>query len=333
MKIRVTTPSRLHFGLIDLNGQIGRIDGGLGVALNRPNVIVDAQDNHNNENKLEGFDPQGHPSNEILELTKQIMKSINTTNGISLRINSQIPAHVGLGSKTQLSLAIAEALCLLKNIRKTPFELAQLTSRAGTSRIGLTAFEQGGFIVDGGHTFGKGKQKETYLPSSASKAPPAPVLYWDTIPDDWCFVIIIPKIKQGASGKEEVNIFQNYCPIPLNEVKTISHIILMQILPALKSKEIDTFGHGIYELQKIGFKRVEIELQDKIISELIEFCMKNGASGAGMSSFGPSTFALIKGFVNAQKLQQKIETFMKNKCESDIFVTIANNKGAQIEIN
>ena len=207
MKIRVTTPSRLHFGLIDLNGQIGRIDGGLGVALNRPNVIVDAQNNQNHENKLEVINSQGHSSTEIIELTKEIIKSVNSTNGISLRINSQIPAHVGLGSKTQLSLAIAEVLCRLRNIQKTPCELAQLTSRAGTSRIGLTAFEQGGFIVDGGHTFGKGKQKETYLPSSASKAPPAPVLYWDTIPDDWYFVIIIPKIKRGASGKEEVDIF------------------------------------------------------------------------------------------------------------------------------
>jgi len=333
MKIRVITPSRLHFGLIDLNGQIGRIDGGLGVALNRPNVIVEAQDNPNDENQLEVIDSQGQSSKEIIELTKNIMEALNSKNGIFLRITSQIPAHVGLGSKTQLSLAIAKVLCLLRNIQKTPYDLAQLTSRAGTSRIGLTAFEQGGFVVDGGHTFGRGKQKETYLPSSASRAPPAPVLYWDIIPDDWCFVIIIPKLKRGASGKEEVNIFQNYCPIPLNDVKTISHIILMQILPALKSKEIDTFGHGIYELQKIGFKRIEIELQDGLISELIEFCMKNGASGAGMSSFGPTTFALIKGFSNAQQLQQKIETFMKNKCELDIFITSANNKGAQIEIN
>ena len=30
--IVLNTPSRLHFGLIDMNGEIGRIDGGVGLA-------------------------------------------------------------------------------------------------------------------------------------------------------------------------------------------------------------------------------------------------------------------------------------------------------------
>jgi len=333
MKVKIITPSRLHFGLIDLNGQVGRIDGGLGVALNQPNIIIQAKNEQTDDNNFNIMKAQGYSSNEIKNLIETIMKVLNIENGISIKIYSQIPAHVGLGSKTQLSLAIAKALCILKNIEKTPYELAQLTQRGGTSRIGLTAFEQGGFVVDGGHTFGKGKQKETYLPSSASKAPPAPVIYWDVIPDDWYFIITIPNIKRGASGSEEVNIFQKYCPIPLNDVKTISHIILMKILPALKNEDIETFGHGIYELQKIGFKKIEIDLQDRIIPELIEFCMKNGAAGSGMSSFGPSTFALIKGLPNAQILQQKIINFMKNKHEIEIITANVNNRGAQIEIN
>ncbi len=31
MPITITTPSRLHFGLIDLNGELGRINGGIGI--------------------------------------------------------------------------------------------------------------------------------------------------------------------------------------------------------------------------------------------------------------------------------------------------------------
>jgi beta-ribofuranosylaminobenzene 5'-phosphate synthase len=331
MKIRIITPSRLHFSLIDLNGQIGRIDGGLGVALNQPNIIIEAQ-RDNLKNNLEIVNSPGYSTEDLNELMKNILESLNLENGVSLKIDSAIPAHIGLGSKTQLSLAISKALCLLNNLEKTPYELACITSLAGTSRIGLSAFEQGGFIIDGGHSFGKGKEKETYLPSSASKAPPAPILYSDTIPDDWYFVIIVPKIKRGAHGSEEINIFQDYCPIPMSDVKTISHIILMKILPALKERRIDSFGHGIYELQHLGFKKVEIELQDEIISNLIEFCVKNGAYGSGMSSFGPTTYALIEGLSKAQQLKQKIQTFLQNECEADIFITNVNNKGAQIEI-
>ena len=42
MKVYVKTPSRLHFSLIDMNGRLGRVDGSLGLALNHPNVVLEA---------------------------------------------------------------------------------------------------------------------------------------------------------------------------------------------------------------------------------------------------------------------------------------------------
>jgi beta-ribofuranosylaminobenzene 5'-phosphate synthase len=39
-QIRITTPARLHFALIDLNGALGRIDGSIGLALNEPNFRI-----------------------------------------------------------------------------------------------------------------------------------------------------------------------------------------------------------------------------------------------------------------------------------------------------
>jgi beta-ribofuranosylaminobenzene 5'-phosphate synthase len=41
MSIVVTSPSRLHFSLIDLNGELGRVDGGIGVALNEPSLKIE----------------------------------------------------------------------------------------------------------------------------------------------------------------------------------------------------------------------------------------------------------------------------------------------------
>ena len=40
MLVRVRTPSRLHITLIDLNGSLGRIDGGVGLALNEPHIEI-----------------------------------------------------------------------------------------------------------------------------------------------------------------------------------------------------------------------------------------------------------------------------------------------------
>jgi len=42
MKVCVKTPARLHLGFLDLEGGLGRIFGGIGVALNYPNTILEA---------------------------------------------------------------------------------------------------------------------------------------------------------------------------------------------------------------------------------------------------------------------------------------------------
>ncbi len=47
MKVYVKTPARLHLGLIDLNGDLGRMFGGLGVGIDHPNVIVEAEQSEN----------------------------------------------------------------------------------------------------------------------------------------------------------------------------------------------------------------------------------------------------------------------------------------------
>ena len=41
--LRIRTTSRLSFGLIDMNGEIGRIEGGLGLALENPCVEIRAR--------------------------------------------------------------------------------------------------------------------------------------------------------------------------------------------------------------------------------------------------------------------------------------------------
>ena len=53
MKIYVRTPARLHLGLIDLGGELGRVFGGIGVAINCPNVILEAESSQNFEIKGE----------------------------------------------------------------------------------------------------------------------------------------------------------------------------------------------------------------------------------------------------------------------------------------
>ncbi|MHA1829993.1 MAG: beta-ribofuranosylaminobenzene 5'-phosphate synthase [Candidatus Helarchaeota archaeon] len=337
MKIKIQTPCRLHFGLIDLNGKLGRIDGGLGVSLNYPNVILEIEKlNNGQENIIEGLDNFIYtnfnfipPKNEIKITIQQILNNFDTS-GIRIKIKDLIPSHVGLGSKTQLSLALGQGINKLFNYNYDVNGIAKIVKRGGTSGIGIRSFERGGFILDGGHSFGKNAQKSSFLPSSASNAPPAPCFVNHSLPEDWYFIIAIPNIEKGAHGQNEVNIFKEKCPIPLNQVEKISHLILMKILPAIFEESIELFGEGLTELQNLGFKKYEVNLQPKIIPDLMKKFLEFGAVGTGMSSFGPATYGLIKGKKQAENLMINIQNYLGER-NSRVFYTNCNNSGATIK--
>ncbi len=44
MRVFIKTPCRLHFSLIDLNGSLNRIDGGVGLTLEKPNFTIEVLD-------------------------------------------------------------------------------------------------------------------------------------------------------------------------------------------------------------------------------------------------------------------------------------------------
>src|SRR5271157_349751 len=325
MHFIITTPWRVHCTLIDLNGQLGRIDGGFGVTLDHPSMVLEARDGGSGLN-LEGPEDQLPVMHELADRIGA--KYPDLQQDITLSLTESFPAHVGLGSKTQLALAMVTALLHAKN---APEEIqmeyrAQLVERGGTSGVGCNAFERGGFILDGGHTCGPGAEKTTFLPSSASKACMGPLLARFNVPGDWRFVLITPNVRPGAHDQEEVSIFQRFCPIPLEEVQAVSHLILMQVLPGVACGDVDSFGRGVTAIQKYGFKKVEVSLQADVVQQLIPFLVEQGASGAGMSSFGPTVYAVTDSNKVAEVLAKAGEEFIA-EVGGVATITQANNTG------
>ncbi|MCP8318115.1 MAG: DUF98 domain-containing protein, partial [archaeon] len=275
--IRVKTPSRLHITLIDLNGKLGRIDGGVGIALEEPSIVLEAELIDN------GIIIEGDGSGRALETAKRILSTFNLKGGLHIRILEKYDEHVGLGFGTQLSLGTAFAITSLHRIHVSPRELAEVVGRGGTSGIGVAAFESGGFIVDGGHTFGANKQKQKFLPSSASKAPPPQVISRLDFPDDWLVVLAMPKASQRIHGSIEVELFSKYCPISISEVQALSHIILMKLLPSVAERDIVEFGYAISKIQDIGFKKIEVNLQSDKVKKIMKIMTEAGSYGVGLS--------------------------------------------------
>ena len=325
--VTVTTPSRVHLALIDLNGSLGRVDGGIGLSLAHPGFKITAQ--LADETVLIGPDENVGRAWRVLELLREKCHVGHTR----IEIREGIRAHVGLGSGTQLSLGIAQAVCRLFEIDMSHREMAIAVGRGGTSGIGVTAFSQGGFIVDGGHGFSCAKtspedcEKTSFLPSSASGGlgPPPIVARYDF--PDWDVLVAIPNCRH-ISGEEEINLFQTLCPLPLDDIQTLSHVILMKLLPALVQRALEPFGEAVDHIQNIAWKKVEVAEQDPIVRTTMAFLRANGAHGVGLSSWGPAIFCFGE---DLRELEVRTRAFLTNTdAGGTCFLTRANNAGAEV---
>jgi len=326
-RVIVETPSRIHVSLIDMHGGSGRVDGGIGIALDDPRILIEAQQSP--ELEVSGCD--NTTRDQVRDIARSVLEGIRAGSSAAIKVRKIYPAHTGLGSGSQLALATARAICELYGRQLTVTALAQLAGRGGTSGIGTAAFESGGFIIDGGHRFGPGQEKTGFAPSSASKGiRPAPVIVRHDVPEDWRILVAIPSVPPGASGTREADIFRQYCPVPLGEVRELCHEVLMRMLPALVEHDLDRFGSSINAVQTLGFKKIELSLQPPQINELLDAMRSAGAAGAGMSSFGPALYAFCDTNVPAVKVAA--DAFMNEWCGGTAFITSARNRGAAVRI-
>ena len=326
----IETPSRLHLTLLDLNGSYGRIDGGVGITLKNPNLNLRA------EIASDGVEVDFSKSCQLIDglvkdftvkienSTFKVQKALKIEDDFKFTVESAFPPHSGLGSGTQISLAVAKLISSMNDQDLNALDLARMVGRGGTSGIGVESFENGGFIIDGGH---KSSEKQGFLPSSASSATPPPILARYDFPEDWKIILVIPNVERGVSGVKEIDAFQTYCPIPLNEVEKLSHLMLMKLMPSVLESDLDSFGVAVNKIQTIGFKRIENKLQNPYIAHIMDNLRVAGAAGVGMSSFGPTIFAVTDN--NVQDILSAARDTL-NDVGGEIISTRAQNNGAKL---
>jgi beta-ribofuranosylaminobenzene 5'-phosphate synthase len=306
-ELKIRTPSRVHMTLIDMNAEIGRVDGGIGLALEDPGIEITAK-------RSDELFVKGKHRERALDAALKFLKTHGIEGGVELTIDEAYQPHIGLGLGTQLMLGVGYALSKIYKIDVTAREIAETLGRGGTSGIGVAAFESGGFILDGGHST---KEKSEFLPSSASNAKPAPILVRHDFPD-WEIALVIPKGKE-VFDKREKDIFQRYCPIPITVVQRLSHLFLMKMLPAIVEEDISAFGKSVNEIQGIGFKEIEVKLQNTLVKDLLARCQKSSL-GAGLSSFGPTIYCVVD---DSEKLIEAVDG------DARVVFTKAKNTGTK----
>ncbi|HPE62777.1 MAG TPA: beta-ribofuranosylaminobenzene 5'-phosphate synthase [Methanothrix sp.] len=319
-RVIVQTPSRIHITLTDLAGDLGRVDGGVGVALDEPSIVVEAE-------REEELTIRGENADRARAAAQAAIDRFDL-GGAKITVRSSYKQHVGLGGGTQLAMAVGKALCELYGWPASAREIAAAVGRGGTSGIGVAAFEGGGFIVDGGHSFGPGKEKTDFRPSSASSgvAPP-PVIMRTEIPRDWSFVLAMPNLPKGAHGRKEVDVFGTFCPVPKGEVAELCRLIMVGMMPSVMAGDLDSFGNAVNRVQELGFKKVEVGLQHPLVRSLMEEMRAAGAAGAGLSSFGPTVYAVADS--GARNIESAAMEAMRD-VGGEVVVTRSRNSGARM---
>lgn len=276
-------------------------------------------------------DGEGEIAEKAERAARKVLDLYGIEGGVRIEVVRRYPEHVGLGSGTQATLSAAVGTLEAHGVEHYDVrELADALGRGGTSGIGVAAFERGGFIVDGGHVFGPGG-KEEFKPSAASgEVPPAPVISRLEVPEDWRFVLAIPEVERGAHGDKEVNIFKRYCPVPAREVGEICRWILMVMMPAVVEDDPEDFGRAVDAIQDLGFKRVEVGLQHPVVREMMEVARSAGAYGAGLSSFGPTVYAVCDS-PSARDVAQELEMYMREEgIGGEVSVSEPRNEGFEV---
>lgn len=307
----VEAPARLHFGVLDLHGGLGRRFGGMGAAIPAPSLLVEAS-------RAEDVDVEGADAERAAAFARRILGLYGQPGGVRLRVHRAIPPHVGLGSGTQLGLAIARAVAELYELPTATRELARAVERGRRSAIGTWAFESGGFILEGGRRPGTDDV--------------APLLARYEIPPTWRYVVVIPTAAPGLSGDAEAEAFRRLPAPDLREVEHVAHLVLMRLLPGLVERDLEAFGSALSEIQRITGGWFA-EAQGSVFAPgptgpLIERLASAGALGVGQSSWGPTAYAIVDGAERGRELARLASAWLGSR--GAVFEGAFLNRGARI---
>src|SRR5262245_43129318 len=240
---RTRTPSRLHFGLLNPAGHAlpwpdhqrrpalpARAFGGVGLMVEQPGVVVRAE-------PAREWSADGPLAERALTFALRLARSVEGRAGrlqpLRVVVESAAPEHAGLGTGTQLGLAVGRAAADAWGLDLGVEELARRVGRGRRSGLGVHGFARGGFLVDGGRREGEGL---------------APLVARLEFPPQWRVVLALAEDRPGVHGhQEEVSFTRLAGAGALAATEALCRLVLLGLLPALAERDLAAFGEALSE--------------------------------------------------------------------------------------
>jgi beta-RFAP synthase len=257
----------------------------------------------------------GPLADRALDYAFQFSRSLAQEQPFQITVERCAPEHAGLGTGTQLGLAVARALAVnWQRSDMNAVELARQIGRGRRSALGIHGFDRGGFLVDGG------KGPDTVI---------APLVARLEFPQTWHIVLVMRNGAQGLHGVLENRAFERR-PAKNQPTETLCRLVLLGILPALAEGDLPAFGEGLYEFNRqVGqmFRPLQSgTYADRRCEEIVAFVRRQKVAAAGQSSWGPTVFAIAesdRALVLAARIRQEF-----GLSTEEVIITQGDNEGA-----
>jgi beta-RFAP synthase len=283
--VTITTPARLHLGFLDLNGGLGRRFGSIGLAISglRTRLTI---------SRAAQSSAQGPDAERVARYLDAMQRRLRLAGHHHVKVNETVPAHAGLGSGTQVALAVA---CGLRALNRLPEDIhgdMAALQRGARSGVGIGAFGGGGLVVDAG------RGAQTRLPPIVGRIP---------FPEPWRVLVLLDLQRQGVHGDEEINAFARLAPMSADDAAHLCRLVLMRALPAVAEQDLASFGSAITELQaRLGDYFAPTQGGERFsspdVAAMLRHLEAQGACGIGQSSWGPTGFAFAASEAQANQL-------------------------------
>jgi beta-ribofuranosylaminobenzene 5'-phosphate synthase len=311
-RVTVTAPARLHLGFFDLNGGTGRRFGSMGLAVSELKTSLTVR-------KAKVTNVSGPESDRVRGFLDATATLLAVHGAHDVEISEVVPTHSGLGSGTQLALAVATAVRRLHGRPPDIESDAIKLGRGGRSGVGIGLFHHGGLVVDGGR---------------GSRPRPAPIISRLAFPNHWRVLVILDPTRRGLHGAEEIGAFATLPHMSEADAARMCQLVLMKALPALAEQDLANFGAAIKELQSVvgdyfAQSQGGSRFSSPVVAPVLDALDRAGAHGIGQSSWGPTGFA----FASSPDEASRLATIARQQAGSgslDIRICRGLNHGAEI---
>jgi beta-ribofuranosylaminobenzene 5'-phosphate synthase len=285
--VHVEAPSRLHFGMLSFGQPDVRQFGGAGAMIDQPGVRLSIA-------VADRFSAEGPLCGRVVEFVEQARRRaawLPRELRCRIKVESAPRPHIGLGSGTQLGMAVAIALNeFFEGPLRTAVEFARVVGRGRRSAIGVHGALAGGLLVEAG------KYADEI----------SPLISRVELPSAWRFVLLTPKGEQGLSGAAEEGAFDRLPAVPLATSADLSRTLLLELLPAAVEGDFERFSDSVYHFGRVAGECFAAQQGGAFagprLFRLIERLRASGIRGVGQTSWGPTLFALTSSMAEAECL-------------------------------